>query len=219
MSNFVPKNWKRRSRKVGPEQRAKNQRSAKRLKRLSLPITPEQIRAFTKCLVAVPSASGDECWFYLGSSKDTTVLTFNGSRYANRKHNGENIGPHQFALAGSLGVTVAALAGFDTHHASELGRCFGYRCCNPDHLAMREKRAHARSSKEENSVISAFVATRHSKMVRSLVYDTAPRERRPVEFQMVTGAATLRRSFAGVPFLIRTAQWLDVIDVDSTRQC
>jgi hypothetical protein len=81
-----------------------------------------------------------------------------------------------------------------------------------------EKRPHARSSKAENSAISAFVGEQYAKMVKTLLLDTAPRDRRPEEFKLVTGAGSRRRFFSGVPFRIRLAQWVDVLEGAQSEQ-
>jgi hypothetical protein len=181
-------------------ERARIQRTTQRLSKLSAPITPERIATFVRHLVAVSFGAGEECWLYVGCGKGTTLpedLSFKADLYAQMKFNGETVGPHQFALAASQRITLADLAGFDTHHASEFGRCLGYRCVNPDHLEQIPSKVHAGSGGKRGTV-----APRHTKMVRE-VLSVPTTERRPVEQQTLTGAGSRRRFLAGIPFLIR----------------
>jgi hypothetical protein len=42
--------------------------------------------------------------------------------------------------------------------------------------------------------------------VQTIILDTPPRDKRPVEFKPVTGAGSLQRYFGGLPFLIRRGE-------------
>jgi hypothetical protein len=206
----IRRGWKTRWAK----NRGKRLRRAERHNRLSTRITLEQIAAFTKHLIAVSFGSGDECWLYVGRGKGTTSETsgsdepttviFSSKGYGIKKHNGEPIGPHRFALAVSEGVTVADLEGFDIHHASEFGSCLGYRCCNPDHLEKIPQRDHRGSRGPAGSL-----NPRHIRLVKQII-EIAPAERRPAEFLTVTRAASRRRLLAGVPFLIKLGEMRDI---------
>jgi len=84
--------------------------------------------------------------------------------------------------------------------------CIGYRCCNPNHLELLEHRKHARESKAEIAEKASRVAQWQGNMVQTIILDTPPRDKRPVEFKPVTGAGSLQRYFAGLPFLIRRGE-------------
>ena len=118
------------------------------------------------------------------------------------------LGAHQFAYAASEGIPPSELNG-DVHHIARV--CIGYRCCNPNHLELLEHRDHARIGKAENADFAARVAERQRDMVQAIILDTPPRDKRPVEFKPVTGAGSLQRYFAGLPFLIRRGE-IGVID-------
>jgi hypothetical protein len=99
----------------------------KRHRALSQPITAEQITNASSYLKAVPYGSGC-CWLY-GAKSSGGV----NSVYGRMKFNGVWTGPHRFALAVKLGVTLWDLEGFWAGHAP-ITVCMGGRCCNPDHL-------------------------------------------------------------------------------------
>jgi len=65
--------------------------------------------------------------------------------------------------------------------------------------------------KAENADFAARVAERQRDMVQAIILDTPPRDKRPVEFKPITGAGSLQRYFAGLPFLIRRGE-IGVID-------
>src|SRR5207253_2854527 len=122
----------------------------------------------------------------------------------------------RFAFAASEGVPPSEIDDLDIHHVR---KCWGYRCCNPDHLEVLAPREHAREhaadldrleyahmSREEKARRAGLVAQRHEDMVHTLLLDTPPRERRPAEFEKVTGAGSLQRCFAGLPFMIRRGE-------------
>lgn len=178
-------------------------RSAQRKERLSAPISAERIMLFLEKLIAVP-VGGEECWLYVGCRPGTT-LSFKATGYANLKFNGETVGPHQFALAASDGITLADLDGWDVHHASDLGRCIGYRCVNPCHLERRRPVLH-RGTRGEAGTLHP----RHNRLFRQIV-EVAPRERKPAEYRTITGAGSRQRVFAGLPFLIKLG---DVVSVE-----
>jgi len=189
------------------KQRKQHQRSLGRLERLERPITLKQVTDFTERLISVSFGAGDECWLFVGSSKGTTVnLNINTKRYGSMKHNGEVIGPHVFSFAASRGIPVSELTSpikYDVHHLPRYGKCIGYRCCNPVHLEKREHNDHARKGKEESKAYGLRVKDRHERMIETVVLDVAPRQRRPADLELVTGAGLQQRFFAGLPFLIR----------------
>jgi hypothetical protein len=76
----------------------------------------------------VDYGTGDGCWLYLGKSVGGA-----SKAYARKKHNGELVMVHRFALAVKLGCTVWDLEGYDASHSSK-AVCLGGRCCNPEHL-------------------------------------------------------------------------------------
>ena len=203
----TPHNWKTKYKANKP----KRQRAALRKVRLSAPITADRISTFVKHLIAVSFESGSECWIYLGSTSTTTLpeVKFKTTAYANIKFNGEVVGPHQFALAASRGITLADLAGFDTHHSPEFGRCLGYRCCNPDHLEQQTKRDN-RAGRGDNGSLVRF----QSKAVREVLGVPAS-ERRPAELRTTTGAGSRRRFLAGLPFLIRGGVFVGVAESEA----
>jgi hypothetical protein len=136
----------------------------------------------------------------MGCGKGTTLpeeLKIRTTTYANVKVNGETVGPHQFALAVSEGITLAELGGFDVHHAAEIGRCIGYRCCNPDHLERVPRKDHDGTQGDKSSLIRY-----QTKTVREIT-GVPENRRRPVEHLTLTGAGSRRRYLAGQPFLIR----------------
>ncbi len=203
MSKTRLSTWKQSKRS-----KAAQLRSLERLQNLSNPITLDDIASFTKCLVAIPFDGDTECWFYVGCRQATTEgLRFKLGAYANRKFHGEVVGPHQFALASSEGITLADLAGCDVHHSAKFGQCVGYRCCNPDHLLMIDHRVHARvhADPQTRKTEAAKVAESHVQQVESVVL-VPPVDRGPEELRAVTRAGRRRRSLAGVPFLIRLGQ-------------
>lgn len=106
----------------------------------------------------------------------------------------------KFAMAASEGVSIADLDGWDVHHDSELGRCIGYRCCNPDHLEKRRPQLHRGTRGEPGSL-----HPRHNRLFKQIV-QVSPRMRKPVEFRTVTGAGSRHRFFAGIPFLIKLGE-------------
>jgi hypothetical protein len=180
--------------------RPKRLRKALRKTRLSALITPERIATFVAHLLAVSIGEGSECWFYVGCGKGTTLPTdvnIRTTTYANVKFNRETVGPHQFALAASEGITLSELAGFDVHHAAEFGRCIGYRCCNPDHLEKLPRKDHDGTQGDKGSLVRFQI-----KAVKEIIGVPESR-RRPDEFLRVTGAGVRRRFLAGQPFLIR----------------
>lgn len=183
--------------------RSEKARHELRLKRLSAPITTADILTFTKHLVAVSVGVESECWFYVGSTKGTT-LTIPTNRYGNKKFNGENVGPHQFAYCAAEAITLVELAGFDVHHAAEFGRCIGYRCCNPDHLEKVPSKQHRRSRGNADTLIRF-----QTKIVRE-VLGVPPSIRRPVEYHTVSGAGARTRCLGGIPFLIQGGVMEDV---------
>jgi hypothetical protein len=115
---------RRKSKKWTPQQRRYHQ---KRYKALSQPITGEQVLNASRYLEVVPYAKGF-CWLYCAKSSGGTDST-----YGRMKFNGVWIGPHRFALALKLGVTLWDLEGYWAGHAP-INICMGGRCCNPDHL-------------------------------------------------------------------------------------
>ncbi len=108
--------------------RRKTARYKARRKALSQQITLEQVCEFSSRLVRVDYGTGDGCWLYLGKSAGGA-----SKAYARKKHNGELVMVHRFALAVKLGCTVWDLEGYDCGHSSK-AVCIGGRCCNPDHL-------------------------------------------------------------------------------------
>jgi len=188
--------------------KTKSPRRELRKLRLSAPIKPERIATFVKHLVAVSFGAESECWFYVGCGKGTTLpeeLKIKMTSYANLKFNRETVGPHQFALCASEGITLVELAGFDVHHAAEFGRCIGYRCCNPDHLERVPKKLH-RGTQGDRDTLTRY----QTKVVRE-VLGVPSNSRRPAEHLTVTGAGTRRRFLGGLPFLIRGGVLEDVL--------
>lgn len=182
------------------DNRAKRVRRALRKQRLSAPITPERIAVFTRHLIAVSFGAESECWFYVGCGKGTTFpddLKIRTTSYANIKFNKETVGPHQFALCTAEGITLAELAGFDVHHSTDLGRCLGYHCCNPDHLERVPRKEHEGTQGDKSSLV------RYQSKTVAEVMSLPHNERRPVEYLTLTGAGSRRRTLAGQPFLIR----------------
>ncbi len=207
--SIAPRGWKSRWNANRSKRLAKSQRKKERITRLSKPITTERIRTFLNHLVAVSFGAGEECWLYAGCGKATTLsgdISLPANGYAQVKFNGETVGPHQFALAASEGIPLIELAGFDVHHSSELGRCLGYRCCNPEHLEKRESRPHRGTRGAAGSR-----NPRHVRLVRE-VLGVHPAQRRPEEYRPVTGAGSKRRFFAGMPFLIRLGDLVKIED-------
>jgi hypothetical protein len=186
--------------------------------RLSVPVTTKEILTFMGRLVAVSFYPGEECWLYVGKRNALTpsAMTFKTNAYATMSHNGEVLGVHQFAYAVSEGILLSDLDG-DVHHAARV--CIGYRCCNPKHLELHSHREHAhehakdearkeyaRLSKLEKERCAGIVAQYQSNLVHTIILDTPPRDKRPVEFKPITGAGTFQRYFAGLPFLIRRSE-------------
>jgi len=187
----------RRKSRWGKSEKARHEL---RVQRLSAPIGADDILTFTRHLVAVSIGAESECWFYVaaqrGSTKGTT-LVIPTNRYGNKKFNGENVGPHQFAFCVAEGITLVELAGYDVHHAAQFGRCIGYRCCNPDHLEKVPTRLHRGTQGDKESLIRF-----QSKVIRE-VLGVPQSIRRPVEYQTVTGAGARARCLGGIPFLIQ----------------
>jgi hypothetical protein len=114
-------------------------------------------------------------------------------------------------------VPISELNDWDVHHAADAGHCWGYLCCNPDHLAKREHREHARMSKAENAALSARVSERHSKLVRLLLdstFDADHRDRQSPDSHGLTGAAQKRRFIGGVPYLIHTGDFVELDEAE-----
>jgi hypothetical protein len=179
------------------------------MQRLSAPITPERISTFVRHLLAVSFGAESECWFYVGCGKGTTLpddLAIKMTSYANLKFNRETVGPHQFALCASEGITLAELVGFDVHHAAEFGRCIGYRCCNPEHLNKVPTTLHRRRPAGDEELIH-----RQIKVVRE-VLGVPANARRPAEHLSLSGAGTRRRFLGGIPFLIRGGDLQDILE-------
>jgi hypothetical protein len=194
-----PKGWSVKKWERGAAARkaaalAKAARSKLRHDRLSTPITPGRIARFCKHLMAVPFGMGEECWFYVGCGKSTTLgrdISVSTRNYPQVTFNKEQVGAHQFALAVSEKLLLSDLKGFDVHHGADLGQCFGYACCNPDHLAKREHVEHAGNQGRPNTA-----NPRHVKMVEEVL-------NLPVQQVPITPAGAGRRRFlGGVPFLI-----------------
>jgi hypothetical protein len=99
----------------------------KRYNALSQPITTEQVINASRHLETVSYGSG-YCWLYGAKSSGGA-----GNVYGRMKFNGVWIGPHRFALALKLGVTLWDLEGFWAGHAP-IAVCMGGRCCRLDHL-------------------------------------------------------------------------------------
>ena len=188
---------------------------AERKERLSAPITLDALLTFMGRLVAVSFCPDSECWLYVGKSNALTPdsMTFKTTVYATVKHNGEVLGAHQFAYAASEGILPSEING-DVHHLARV--CIGYRCCNPNHLELLEHREHARIGKAENKAFAARVNERQCDMVQTIILDTPPRDKRPVEFKPVTGAGSLQRYFGGLPFLIRRGEIGEIAAVRDT---
>ena len=200
------------------EKWSKSQSTIKRERkeRLSAPChARERLQEFWR-LVAVSFCPDSECWLYVGMNNALTPtnMAFKMTAYATWRHNGEVIGAHQFAYAASQGILLSEIDG-DVHHLD--GVCIGYRCCNPNHLELREHREHGREhaklSKAQQEGFAARVSQRQCEMVQTIVFDTPPRDKRPEEFQPITGAGSLRRHFGGIPFLIRRAEIGEVTSV------
>lgn len=193
------------------EKWSKSQDTIKRERneRLSAPMTLDELQTFIGRLVAVSFCPDSECWLYVGKRNALTPnsMTFKTTVYATVKHNGEVLGAHQFAYAASEGILPSEIDG-DVHHIPRL--CIGYRCCNPNHLELLEHREHGREhammSKAQQEGFAARVTQRQCDMVQTIILDTAPRDKRPVEFKPVTGAGSLQRYFGGLPFLIRRGE-------------
>jgi hypothetical protein len=113
-----PKKWT-------PQQKRYHQ---KRYRALSQPITEEQAMNASRYLEAVPYGNGF-CWLYSAKSSGGVK-----NEYARMKFNGVWTGPHRFALALKLGVTLWDLEGYWAGHAP-ISICMGGKCCNPDHLS------------------------------------------------------------------------------------
>jgi transposase len=143
-----------------------------------------------------------------GSKVKANASKFKPTGYSTMAFNGERVGPHQFALAASQGMTLAELAGYDTHHRADLGRCIGYRCANPDHLELVPKRIHRGTQGDKGSLIRY-----QTKTVEEIV-GVPENKRRPAEHQTLTGAGSRRRMLAGIPFLIRGGVMLGVEGVE-----
>jgi hypothetical protein len=99
----------------------------RRHKALSEPITAEQVINARSYLEVIPYGGGF-CWLYTAKSSGGI-----NSVYGRMKYNGVWTGPHRFALALKLGVTLWDLEGFWAGHAP-ITVCMGGRCCNPEHL-------------------------------------------------------------------------------------
>jgi hypothetical protein len=99
----------------------------KRHEALSKPITAEQVTNASSYLEVVPYGTGF-CWLYTAKSSGGV-----NSGYGRMKFNGVWIGPHRFALALKLGVTLWDLEGYWAGHGP-ITVCMGGRCCNPAHL-------------------------------------------------------------------------------------
>jgi len=179
-------------------------RRVQRITHLCKPITADRIITFTQHLVAVSVGTGSECWFY--GCTDGTTFSVPTNHYGNVKFNGENVGPHQFAYCVAAGITLAELDGYHVHHAAEFGRCLGYRCCNPDHLDMVPARKHYGTQGTKDSLVPV-----HTKIIRE-VLGVPTRERHPVELLNVAGAGFKQRCLGGIPFRIRTAALVDVLE-------
>jgi len=173
---------------------------------LSAPIPTSRILEFTRHLIAVNFVPGEECWPYVsfGRGKDATcpkdlVLSTRGYRTMT-VNCASGVQTHRFAYAVSQGIPLIELTGYEVHHTVEVG-CFGSVCNNPDHLEAIEKRTHWSMHGPVDTV-----NPRHIAMVEE-IYRTAPVDRQLPDYRAVTGAARARRFLAGMPFLIKTAQW------------
>jgi len=192
----------RRKSKWGKSEKA---RHVLRVTHLSKPITAARIITFTQHLVAVSMGAESECWFY-GCTEGTT-LQMPTNRYGNVRFNGENVGPHQFAFCAAAGITLAELDGYQVHHATQIGRCLGYRCCNPDHLDMVPAPEHRGIPKASRGTLAPV----HTRIIRE-VLGVPKNARRPAEHLTTSGAALKRRFLGGIPFLIRTGVMEDVLE-------
>lgn len=190
--------------------KSKSTIQAERRAALSAPITLAEMLTFMGRLMAVSFYPEEECWLYVGKRNALTPssMTFKTNAYATYRHNGEVVGAHQFAYAAGNGILPSELNG-DVHHRARV--CIGYRCCNPSHLELMEHRKHALIGKAENAEFAARVKERQTNMVQTIIMDTPPRDRRPVEFKPITGAGSFQRYFGGLPFLIRRGE-IGVLD-------
>ena len=193
---------------VKAKRNAKAKRHKIRLKRLSAPITPVRIAKFTKHLLVVSFAPGEECWVYTSFKKPATLddLLYRTNTYTSVTFNQEQVGPHKFAYAAAHGITIAQLDGFDIHH---IDGCFGYRCSNPDHLQKVPSPPHRGSGGKPRTL-----NPRHVRMVKTIL-EAAPADRRPEDQRGVSHAGRRRRMLAGIPFLAKLGQISGMIDVDS----
>ena len=186
---------------------------ALRVKRLSAPITPEDIANFVRHLVPVSFGANSECWLYSTIGKKTgklpEELKISTKTYAHVKFNGVTVNAHQFAYCASNGITLAELRGFDIHHASEHGRCIGYRCCNPDHLNKIRSRLH-RGTRGDKATLVLF----QTRIVQE-VLRVPPPLRRPIKHQAGTGEDARTRFLGGVLFLNRGGQMEAVLEVSA----
>jgi hypothetical protein len=185
---------------------------ALRMRRLSAPITPEHIATFVKHLVAVSFGADSECWLYAGFRRGKVLpedLAIKTTSYARCKFNGESVGAHQFAWCASNGITIAELDGFDVHHAAKRGRCIGYRCCNPDHLAKVRRRLHRGTQGDKNTLVRF-----QTKLVKEVLAVTQTL-RRPPKSGIGTGTDARSRSLGGVTFLIKGGVMEDVLEASS----
>jgi hypothetical protein len=86
-----------------------------------------------------------------------------------------------------------------------LGRCIGYRCCNPDHMEARESPVHRGTRGNPGSL------ARFQTGVVSEVLEVPEGARRPAEQLTLTGAGSRRRFLGGYPFLIKGGVLTDLI--------
>jgi hypothetical protein len=212
----MPRKPKRPTRKqLEKWSKSQDQIRRERKAQLSAPITMEEVQTFMGRLVAISFCPDSECWIYVGKRNALTLsgMVFKTTAYPTVKHNGEVLGAHQFAYAASEGILPSEIDG-DVHHLARV--CIGYRCCNPNHLELLEHVEHARKGEKEKAEFGSRVAQRQSEMVQTIILDTPPRDKRPVEFKPVTGAGSLQRYFGGLPFLIRRGE-IGGVDAESPQ--
>ncbi len=190
---------------------------------LSIPITLDDIAAFTKRLVAVSFHVGGECWLDVGPRQAKAgELHCRPNTCGMMRFHGIQIATHRFAYAAAHGIPIHDLSfprPYDIHHGIEFGDCVGYRCNNPDHLEQIEHRAHGRMHGEERKGNADWIKKQrdvtakrqHQQIEEVLSYH--PAHRGPEEFRAVRQiAGRSRRFFAGLPFLIRLGTLEEIVN-------
>ena len=189
---------------------------------LSIPITLDDIAAFTKRLVAVSFHVGGECWLMSAHGKRRQgIWIADLNTCGMMRFHGIQIATHRFAYAAAHGIPIHDLSfprPYDIHHGIEFGDCVGIGATTPTTWSRLNtgRRADAGEERKGNAdwIKKQRISTakrQHQQIEEVLSYH--PAHRGPEEFRAVRQiAGRSRRFFAGLPFLIRLGTLEEIVN-------